>query len=110
MKAPNSAGVVFSPTAPRPAKAFCTSGLSCALTITALSFSITSGGVPAGAIRPNHDDTSNLSKPDSSMVGRSGAVGERLAVVTARARSLPPFTWGHDDGMLSNMKIGRAHV
>src|SRR3546814_13736423 len=37
------------------------------------------------------------------MVGRSGAVGERLAVVTARARSLPPFTWGHDDGMLSNM-------
>src|SRR5690606_33129224 len=55
MNTPNSAGVVFSPTAPRPAKAFCTSGLSCALTITAFSLSMTSWGVPAGAMSPNQD-------------------------------------------------------
>src|SRR3546814_17436183 len=37
------------------------------------------------------------------MVGRSGAVLERSAVVTARARNLPASTCGQAEGMLSNM-------
>ena len=68
-----------------------------------LIFSITSLGVPLGAIKPNQELTSNGVTPLSSMVGISGAVGERVFVVTASARSFPPSTCGHAEGMLSNM-------
>ncbi|CFW13724.1 Uncharacterised protein [Bordetella pertussis] len=95
--------MVFCATAPSFSYDCRTSGLSSALTMAAFSVFTTSGGVPAGAIRPNHDDTSKFSKPDSFMVGRSGALAERSVVVTASARSLPACTCGHDDGMLSNM-------
>jgi hypothetical protein len=39
-----------------------------------------------------HVETSNPGNADSASVGNSGAVAERLAVVTASARSLPAFT------------------
>ncbi|MNV56286.1 hypothetical protein D3C71_1485600 [compost metagenome] len=77
--------------------------MSKAFCMAAFSLLITSGGVPAGANRPNHDDTSKPSKPDSCIVGRSGALLERSVVVTARARSLPDWACGQADGMLSNM-------
>ena len=38
-----------------------------------------------------------------SIVGKSGAEGERVLVVTASAFSLPACTCGQDAGMLSNM-------
>jgi hypothetical protein len=36
------------------------------------------------------------------MLGTSGTVGERSALVTAMARSLPPLTCGSAHGRLSN--------
>ncbi|KAG1389082.1 hypothetical protein G6F59_015688 [Rhizopus arrhizus] len=103
MNWPNSAGVVFTPTAPSFSKLVCTDALSSACCMAAFSLLITSGGVPAGASRPNQDDTSKSVKPDSFIVGRSGALLERSLVVTARARSLPDWACGHAEGMLSNM-------
>src|ERR1700754_4971120 len=103
MNWPNSAGEVFAGTAPNSSKARLTSGLSKPLSMAAFSFAITSGGVLAGAIRPNHDDTSKSGKPDSALVGRLGALGDRSLVVTASARSLPPCACGQAEGMLSNM-------
>ena len=46
-------------------------------------------GVPAGATSPFKSSDSWPGKPDSVVVGTSGKSGERLALVTASARSLP---------------------
>ena len=61
-----------------------------------------SRGVLAGAKTANQVVAS---KPGtvSATVGTSGAAGERLAVVCARARILPSLTIGRADGMLSNI-------
>jgi len=37
------------------------------------------------------------------MVGISGNASERIAVVTARARSLPALTYSIDEGTVANM-------
>src|SRR5690606_12725246 len=102
MNSPNCSGVVSPGTAPRPAKRSRTSGLASASRIALFSVSTTSLGMPLGPITPNQDETSKPSKPDSCMVGRSGAVAERAAVLTASAGSLTDSTWGQADGMLSN--------
>ena len=39
------------------------------------------------------------------MVGSSGAAAERLALVTASARSLPPRTCGMAEAMLPNIRL-----
>src|SRR5207253_8074722 len=62
-----------------------------------------SDGVPAGAKTPCQDPTSNPATPDSASVGTSGATDERLAVVTASARSLPAFASGHAVVILSKV-------
>src|SRR5207253_8858280 len=62
-----------------------------------------SGGVPAGANTPCQEPTSNPATPDSASVGTSGATDERLAVVTASARSLPAFASGHAVVILSKV-------
>ena len=41
-------------------------------------------------------------KPDSAMVGRSGAAGERISEVTASGRNLPSRTRGRATGVLAN--------
>ena len=46
-------------------------------------------GVLAGANSPNQPSTSYPGKPDSAIVGRSGANGARLLLVTAIARNRP---------------------
>ncbi|MNS52612.1 hypothetical protein D3C72_853330 [compost metagenome] len=51
-------------------------------------------GVAAGARMPNHVPISKPFRPASSMVGTSGSTLERLAVVTASARSLPALMCG----------------
>jgi tripartite-type tricarboxylate transporter receptor subunit TctC len=62
---------------------------------------------PAGTKIPNQVLTSNPGRPDSAMVGSSGASGVRLAVVTASARTRPPFTCDRDEAKLSNMRSTR---
>jgi hypothetical protein len=61
-------------------------------------------GVPLGAARANQPCTSKSLYPSSAKVGTSGSSEERLALVTAIARSLPALTCGSDDGMLSNIE------
>ena len=39
------------------------------------------------------------------MVGTSGSAGERVADVTASARSLPALICANDDGRLSNIML-----
>ncbi|MCY1222760.1 hypothetical protein D9M69_392540 [compost metagenome] len=51
---------------------------------------------------PNHVSDSKPGSPDSLAVGISGASGERFALVTASALSLPSFTCGSPETMLSN--------
>ena len=64
---------------------------------------MTSGGVPAGAISPNHVEMSKPGTPASAIVGRSGASFDRCDVVTASARSLPALTCTIAFARLSNM-------
>ncbi|MNV62302.1 hypothetical protein D3C71_1548430 [compost metagenome] len=56
------------------------------------------GGVPAGMNRPYQVLTSKPLMPLSAMVGTSGREVERLAEVTARARSLPALIWPMAEG------------
>ena len=67
-----------------------------------MSLSITGRGTLAGA---NMANQVVASKPgtDSATVGTSGAAGERVAVVCAKARILPSLAMGRAEGMLSNM-------
>ena len=48
--------------------------------------------VPAGPVRPNHDEASKPGTPDSATVGTSGKPTERFRLVTAIALSLPART------------------
>ncbi len=66
--------------------------------------STTGFGVAAGAKNANHVASSKPGRPDSAIVGRSGASGERVAVVTASPRSLPALMWGSAVGRLSNIR------
>ena len=50
--------------------------------------------MPAGASNPFHVAASNPGTPASAIVGVSGSVGDRLAEVTASARSLPALANG----------------
>ena len=59
-------------------------------------------GVAAGATTPMINSASRLLKPLSVMVGTSGTIGERFALVTASARSLPALTCWTAVAMLSN--------
>ena len=62
---------------------------------------MTAAGVPAGARMPSQALTSKPGRPDSAIVGNSGALGERCAVVTARPRTWPPLTIGYALGITS---------
>ena len=64
-------------------------------------------GVPAGASRPNHGTASKPGKPDSAMVGRSGASAERLIEVMASARNFPSRASGITFTILANDMVMR---
>ena len=51
-----------------------------------------SAGVPLGTANPNQLVVTNSGTPDSLAVGTPDKAAERLAVVTAKARNLPPLT------------------
>jgi hypothetical protein len=67
------------PTSPR---RFFTAGSASVSTTAALSFAITSLGVPFGTQSPDHTATLNPGSPASPAVGISGAAGKRLVSVT----------------------------
>src|SRR6185369_13479363 len=64
--------------------------------------STTSLGMPFGPTMPNQAVVSKPGNPDSAMVGTSGIAGDRLAVVTASARTRPDFTCGTAVAIWSN--------
>jgi tripartite-type tricarboxylate transporter receptor subunit TctC len=78
------------------------SGDCTTLTASALSRAITARGVFDGAMKPFHGVWSKPGTPDSAMVGTSGAAEERVAEVTAMARTLPERTCGRIDTMVTN--------
>src|SRR5262249_23569642 len=85
---PKSAGEPGSTIPPRSANRVFTWGSPRAALISILSFSMIAGDVSLGATSPTHW---LASKPgmNSLSVGMSGSASERVAVVTANARSLP---------------------
>src|SRR6185369_3110731 len=77
-------------------------GSGSAVTVAALTFLMMSVGVLAGIHNEYQDDTSKPGTPDSAMVGSSGAVGNRCAVVTASPRSWPVRTvWSSEPAVLN---------
>ena len=82
-----------------------TSAESSALMTSALSFAMTSFGVPAGTMMPNQLSAAKPVRPPSETVGRSGSTGERREEATAMPRSLPARTCGSEDGMLSKKSV-----
>ena len=78
--------------------------------MSADSLSTIGRGVLAGAKMPYQPSIAKSGKPDSSMVGRSGAEGERVAQVWASALTLPARACGRADGRLSNMKVTRPLI
>src|SRR4029079_436311 len=87
--APSASGVGLSTIRPSGSNLARTSGADSALTVAALIFATMSAGVCAGMSSAYQDDTSYPGTPDSAIVGSSGAVGYRCAVVTASPRSRP---------------------
>jgi hypothetical protein len=57
-----------------------------------------SAGVAAGTTRPYQLSEVTFGRPASAVVGTSGSVGARLALVTARAFSLPLRMWPRSTG------------
>src|SRR5258706_11115920 len=80
-------GVELSTTTPSGSNRALTAGSDNAATVAAFSLAMISGGGLAGTNSANQEDTSNPGTPDSAMVGRSRAVGQRFRVVTASPRS-----------------------
>ena len=60
-------------------------------------------GVPAGARTPNVELTSRVGIPDSAVVGTSGSIEIRLAVVTANGRNCPAVINGNAAGTVSTI-------
>ena len=57
--------------------------------------------------RSNHGTASNPGKPDSAIVGRSGASAERLIEVMASARTYPSRASGTTFTILANAMLIR---
>jgi hypothetical protein len=64
-------------------------GVATPLVIAALSWAMTSGGVPAGAMTPIQEPAMKSGTPLSIMVGTSGSSGSRCGVATPSRRMLP---------------------
>ena len=64
----------------------------------------------AGTCTPNQAVASTSGKPASAVVGTSGRAGERVAVVTASARSRPSRMWPITEGRLSTATWTRPAI
>src|SRR5262249_61978915 len=98
----NSACDPGSTVAPRPANRDFSVGSARAALISLLSLPMISDDVFFGAKRPVHWLASNPGKK-SPTVGASGRASERLAVVTAKARSFVALMYSIDAGMSVNV-------
>src|SRR5260221_10739123 len=103
----NSAGVPGMTSRPRSFSFLRTSGCARIFTVSRFNRSMIAGGVPAGAIRPNHGTASKSAYPASIIVGRSGAAAERLTRVTAKARRRPSRTGASTFETLPNASVTR---
>jgi hypothetical protein len=100
----NSAGVLPLGMAPLASSFSFTAGLARALAVSCWMRLTISGGVPAGASRPNHELASKpLRLPACYTVGTPGSASLGCAMVTARAFSLPALISCIDEGRLSNI-------
>src|SRR5262245_9074644 len=99
---PKSAGESASTSPPRSASRVLILGSARPALISRLSLSMSSARVFLGAPSPSQA-LDSYPGTKSPMVGISGNASERLAVVTARARSLPALTDSIDEGMVGNM-------
>ena len=79
---------------PRLASFSFTPGSASALRTSALILVTMSAGTPVGPHTPNHSGESAPFTPASPVVGTSGSVGLRFAVLTASGRSLPLLMCG----------------
>ena len=84
----NSSGLLVAASVPIERKRCFISSVDIAFTISALRRSTISFGRPAGPTTACQVETSKPGKPDSAMVGTSGAIAERFAVVTASGAQL----------------------
>src|SRR5262245_50713086 len=93
---PKSAGEPANTVPPSSARRLLSAGSARPAFISLLSFSTIAAGVAFGAPTPNQ---ALASKPgtNSSTVGMFGSASERVAVVTASARSLPALMYSIDD-------------
>ena len=80
-----------------------TSGMASTASVSAFSRLTTAGGVPAGAARPNHADTSNPARPWLASGGTSGSDESGFSEVTPSALSLPAFTCASAVGALAKV-------
>src|SRR5262249_31417555 len=101
MSLPKSAGVPGSIVPPSSASRAFILGSSRAALTSLLSLLTISAGVAFGAPRPYQIPPSYPGK-NSPTVGMSGNSSERVAVVTASARSLPALMYSITEGMLVN--------
>src|SRR6516164_684506 len=99
---PKSAGEPGRAVAPNSANRAFILGSARAALISLLSLSTISAGVLFGAPTPVQK-LDSYAGTNSATVGMSGSTGERVAVVTASARSLPPLTYSIDEDMVANI-------
>src|SRR6202008_2547925 len=91
---PSRSGVELMPSAPCSSSFALTSGRATTMAISLFSRAMTSSGVFAGANSAYQESTSKSLRPvASAMVGTSGRIGVRFAVLTASGRSRPARTW-----------------
>ena len=90
MNLPGSSGVFCQTSRPMAARVLRSFGSVRACWMGALSFATISGGVFGGANTAHHEVASTAGRPDSAMVGISGATDVRCRDVTATAFNLPP--------------------
>src|SRR5262249_50641918 len=97
MNVPNAADVIDIGSTPKPASRALMRGSAVTALISWLSLSITSAGVAFGAPIPYHWLAGSPGR-NSAGVGISGSTPERVSVVPASARSMPPLMyWMHED-------------
>src|SRR5262249_34750405 len=89
----NSSGPPLSGSMPCGRQVITTSFAATASRAARASLSMTSRGVPAGAIRPNQIEVSKSGMPASAMVGTFGKMPGRCDAADARTRSEPASTW-----------------
>src|SRR5262249_46490474 len=101
MNFPKSAGEPGRVVAPNSASRAFILGSGGAVLIFLLTLQTIWPGVFCGAPTPTQKPDS-YPGTNSATAGMSGSADERVAVVTASARSLPPLTYSIDDDMVAN--------